>query len=462
MLEVERELCRRHFVDFVRLAWPILEPAQPYVHNWHIDMVAEHLEAVTRGEITRLLVNIPPGTMKSMLVGVLWPAWEWGPCKRPALRYVTASHAEKYAHRDSGKMRDLVLSEWYRERWPHVEVRPDKNSNERFVTTRTGFRHAMPMVSLTGSRGDRVIIDDPHNVEGALSKADRERDLRIAKETVPTRVNNPDRSAIIYVMQRLHEEDISGMLLSEKHGYVHLMLPMEFEPNRRCVTQWGADPRTQAGELLFPQRFPRWVVERDKTIMGEHATAGQFQQRPAPRGGALIKADRLQIDAPGRIVRSVRYWDKAGTAGGGAYTAGVLVGVDAEGGYWVLDVVRGQWSAKEREKHIRLTAEADGTNVPVWIEQEPGSGGKESAENTVVNLAGYVIKAERVTGDKVTRAEPFSIQVENGNVKLRRAAWNADYLAEARTFPLGKYKDQIDATSGAFNKLAQRREVRFV
>jgi predicted phage terminase large subunit-like protein len=461
LLAIERELCKRKLSWFVRRAWPVLEPFQKYIHGWHIDVVCEHLEAVTRGQINRLLVNIPPGTMKSMLIGVFWPAWEWGPMGMPAMRYVTGSHSENFATRDALKMRRLVESEWYQKLWPNVKLTGDQNEKKKFENTATGFRHAAAMSSMTGSRGDRVIIDDPHSVEGAISDKDRETTIRIFKETIPTRVNNPDKSAIVVVMQRLHERDVSGLILSENLGYTHLMLPMEFEPDRACVTCLGrADQRTEPGELLFPDRFPREVVERDKRVMGSMAVAGQFQQRPTPRGGGMIKAERLEIGEPGLITSRVRYWDKAGTHGGGAYTAGVLMGRDKEGVYWVLDVVRGQWSAMERERVIQQTAQLDGTDVPVWIEQEPGSGGKESAHNTIRNLAGFNCRAEAVTGSKEARAEPLAAQVEAGNVKLKRGPWNSAFIDEGRSFPVGQYKDQWDAASGAFNKLTAERVLR--
>ncbi len=311
--EIDAELARRSLSHFIRQAWHIVEPAQPYSHGWHIDAVAQHLEAVTNGDITRLLINIPPGTMKSLIVGVFWPAWEWGPKRMQSMRYVAASHSQDFSIRDTLKMRRLVSSDWFQQRWPTPLTR-DQNEKQKFENQSTGFRQAMAMKSLTGTRGDRVIIDDPHSVEGAISQAERDTTLRVFTETVPTRLNNPDSSAIIVVMQRLHEGDVSGFILSEDHGYVHLMLPMEFEPERRCVTRIGfSDPRTDEGELLFPARFPREVVERDKKLMGSHAVAGQFQQRPSPRGGSVFLSTGVSVylpqDLPIRFDKVIQSWD---------------------------------------------------------------------------------------------------------------------------------------------------------
>ncbi|TPG76324.1 phage terminase large subunit [Pseudomonas arsenicoxydans] len=456
-ISLEQEACRRSLSCFVREAWHVLEPGQPYIHGWHVDVVCEHLEAVTRGDFNRLLVNIPPGTMKSMLIGVFWPAWEWGPKAMPHMRFIGASHEQKLAIRDTVKMRRLVTSDWYQERWG-VHLMGDQNEKTFYENASTGFRQACAVASMTGRRGDRVTWDDPHSVEGAKSEADRATALDVFRETLPTRLNNPISSAIVVVMQRLHESDVSGLILEEDFGYEHLMLPMEFEPERRCVTSLGvADKRTYDGELLFPDRFPLEVVERDKKLLGTYGHAGQNQQRPAPRKGGFFEWEKLEIvEAAPPLISVTRYWDKAGTEGGGAYTAGVKMGRSKDGLWYVLDVVRGQWGATTREKTIKQTAETDSTRCDIWIEQEPGSGGKESAEGTIMRLAGYNIRSERATGDKAVRAEPYAVQVEAENIKLVKGHWNKLFIDEHKTFPNGKYKDQIDAASGCFNKIAKK------
>lgn len=459
LIEIERALASKSFVAFVKMAWHVLEPDKKvgvttYKHGWHIDAVGEHLEAVTDGELNRLLINVPPGTMKSMLVNVFWPAWEWGPRAMGWCRFIGASHEESLAVRDNVKMRTLIDSEWYQARWP-MPMKRDQNQKTYFENEETGFRLACSVAAMTGRRGDRVAWDDPHSVEAALSDQKRAIALRVFQETLPTRLNDPENSAIVVVMQRLHESDVSGFILEGDYGYTHLMLPMEFEPERKCVTSIGfEDPRTEDGELLFEARFPRAVVDRDKKVMGSMAVAGQFQQRPAPRGGAFFEWEKLEIvDAAPRMQKIVRFWDKAGTDGGGAWTAGVKMGYAVDGLWYVLDVVRGQWAAPARERAIKMTASMDGLEVDIWIEQEPGSGGKESAESTVMNLGGYTIRSERATGEKTIRAEPLSVQVEAGNVRVVKGDWNKEYIDEVKTFPVGKYKDQVDASSGAFNKL---------
>ncbi|MES1987850.1 MAG: hypothetical protein V4440_07450, partial [Pseudomonadota bacterium] len=215
-----------------------MEPGQPYVDGWHVGAICEHLEAITNDEINRLLINIPPGTMKSTLTSVFWPAWEWGPMGRPSTRIIGASHEQGLAIRDTLKMRRLVTSEWFQTLWP-TPLTGDQNEKKYYENKATGFRQACAVAGMTGKRGDRVIWDDPHSVEASLSVLERETALRVFRETLPTRLNNPDRSAIIIVMQRLHENDVSGLILESDLGYEHLCLPMEFEVDRRCVTSIG-------------------------------------------------------------------------------------------------------------------------------------------------------------------------------------------------------------------------------
>ena len=308
LFNIEKRRCELSLANFIRKAWHVVEPGQPYVDNWHIGLICAHLEAITDGHVlddgspyNRLLINVPPGTMKSMIVNIFWPAWEWGPKNMPHMRYICAAHQQGLAIRDSTKMRRLVVSEWYQEHWgDRVKLTGDQNAKTKFENTATGFREALAAGSITGSRGDRVLIDDPHSVESANSDAMRATTLEWFTEAVPTRLNNPKTSAIVIIMQRLHEEDVSGVVLDRKGFkgvYDHICLPMRFEAWRTGIeTKLGyADPREEEGELLFPARFPAEVVDRDEAAMGPYAVASQHQQTPTPRGGGVIKDQWWQL-----------------------------------------------------------------------------------------------------------------------------------------------------------------------
>lgn len=451
----DREISRRSLSDFLKLAWPVLEPGQPYVHGWHMDAMAEHLEAVATGELTRLLINIPPGASKSTLCAVIYPAWLWGPNGKASCRFIGASHEQSLAIRDNRKCRFLIESDWYQRRWP-TKLTSDQNEKTYFENADTGFRQATAVASMTGRRGDVILWDDPHSPEKAYSDAHRETAVRVFQETLPTRLNNPDRSAIIVVMQRLHEDDVSGHILSTESGYDHLCLPMEFERDRKCVTSIGwQDPRQKEGDLLFPERFPAAVVERDKRSMGSFAAAGQLQQRPAPRGGGMFKRHWFEVvSAAPANCQWVRAWDLAATADErAAWTAGILMGRSNEGHYYIADATRIQGSPGDVERLLKSTASQDGALVKGSLPQDPGQSGKSQVQYLIRQLAGYDYRASPETGSKETRAGPLAAQAEAGNVKIVKGDWNREFLAEMETFPMGKFKDQVDAASRAFGEL---------
>jgi len=456
--EAIRAECKT-FYEFVKRAWHVLEPTTAFVDNWHIRWICTLLEAVTAGKITRLLINIPPGMMKSLLIGVLWPAWEWGPGGKPGLRYFTASYKEEWATRDSRKMRDLVASPWYQALWGD-KITLIRTGEADFENSMHGGRMAVPMASMTVGRGDRVIIDDPHSVDTAESDTDRAKTARTFREAVTSRVNDAMASVIVVVMQRLHSNDLSGVIIA-LGGYVHFMCPMEFELARRCsIPEIGfVDPRTEEGELLFPARFPKAAVERDKATLGSYAAAGQYQQRPVPREGGLFKRGNFAIvgAAPAKGIR-VRRWDLAAserTPGTDPdWTVGLKM-VKSGGAYYIEHVIRFRGSAKLVANTIRNTAETDGKDVYVRLPQDPGQAGKSQKLSFIQMLAGWKVRIRPETGSKVDRAEPLSVQAEGENVYLVKGPWNETFLEELELFPGAPHDDQVDGASGAFNDILE-------
>lgn len=859
ILAAERELCRRSLAEFAKQAWPVLEPATPLKWGWALDCMCEHLEAVSRGELKRLLMNVPPGSMKSLLTGVLWPAWEWGPGARPELRYLGTAHKQDLAVRDNMKCRRLIQSTWYQERWPlalvgdqnakclatgtrvsmadgslkniedvragdkilsfdfetreiitdevvhqwsngvkpvrrmtlsdgsyvtathnhrfygwddwiwtsdvsegdaycvmgkapeqfndlelddvflvalwlaegaksascytfsgkddkiisrvrriafdrgwkvtpygdctytvtnavrgmpgspmsvlkeyigsvktygsrskiekqfidairvpkkimsgslsavreflgtyiatdgcvingknhgvsitsvssglifdiqhlvkrlgirsrvasHIPVNtstgkmgmrayvlnimsrddilrlrgvnvfgkqeklaallswasgnfrhdstrsatipPNAHSPMRWMTSKrairdfshdedfikkvtgdvswrrvtsvedlpdtetwhietkstgmffangvlshntkfendtTGFREAMAFTSMTGSRGDRVILDDPHSVDDANSVVKLQADIMTFREALPSRVNN-DESAIVIIMQRLNEKDVSATAL--ELGYDHVCIPMRYEDGRSKWIVGKGDPRTTEGELMFPERFPPEQVEELERTLGSYATAGQLQQRPAPRDGGLFKLGWFKTCAvlPNDLTSTIRFWDLAATAKHGSsdpdWTAGVLMSRRKSGGFVIHGCRRFRGTPMEVETAIMQQASLDGKDVIVGLPQDPGQAGKAQADQFVRKLAGYRVKVVRPTGDKATRAMPLAAQAEAGNVEILLTgdpaldSWVQPFLDEMCMFPAGGHDDQVDAASDAFNELALRR-----
>lgn len=482
---IDQELAYRSLYEFTIQYWNTVDTS-PFVDNWHLGCICEHVQAVLEGEIKRLLINIPPRHMKSLSTAVFAPGWEW--LRHPEAQFLYASYAHALSIRDSVKCRRVItspkyqelkqyawdknkplrdhLEKWGKDPYPMLadkeiwDLTKDQNAKQRFETTVGGYRLATSVDGgLTGEGGDFIVVDDPHNVKDGESEAKREAALQWWDESMSTRLNDPNKGAFIVVMQRVHERDLSGHILKNENGWDHLCIPARYEGNRIVSSHGWTDPRKEQGELLWPARFTDANIKELERKLGSYATAGQLQQRPAPREGGMFQVDNITIlpAAPmqHRIVAVLRYWDKAGTQGGGAYTAGIKMALLDDGQFCVLHVVRGQWSALQREKMVALMAKMDGVAIPIWIEQEPGSGGKESATNTITKtLPGYTCRAERPTGDKVVRANPYSAQVEAGNVCLVKGDWNDAYIEELRNFPKGTYKDQVDASSGAFAQLA--------
>lgn len=456
IVTVDKLLAEKSLKHFAIQAWKIVEPGTDFIDGNHIDVICDHLEAVTRQEIKYLIINIPPRYMKSLLVSVFWPCWEW--IDNPAIRWLNSSYAQTLSTRDSVKCRNIIRSKWYQSNWgDKFALAGDQNEKKKFENDKTGYRVATSVDGLgTGEGGDRIVVDDPNNIREVESDVTREStNVSWWDESMSTRLNNPKTGAKVIIQQRSHENDLTGHVLEKKkENIVHLCLPAKYESDHPHLCE--ADWRTVDGELLWPERFGEEEIAELEEDLGQYGAAGQLQQRPAPRGGGMFMVERFKIveTLPGNITKSVRYWDKAATEDAGCKTAGVKMHKSRDNLYYIDDSVTGQWSAGKREARIKQNAEIDGVGTKVWVEQEGGSGGKESAESTVKNLAGFVIKADKVTGSKEVRAHPYSIQVEAGNVHLVNGPWVKDFIHEHEFFPRGMFKDQVDAAAGAFNKLA--------
>lgn len=447
-----REECST-LAGFLKHAWHVLEPSTDLVWSWHLDAICEHLEAISREQLKpRLITNVPPGSSKSTLVSIMWQAWEWGPFGKPGNRFLSTSYEIGNVTRDTRKTRDLVMSEWYQALWPLKMKRAGETS---FENEHRGTREGVAFGSLTAKRGDRLTIDDPHSLDGAESEVERSKAVRRFLEGGQNRLNNQEKSAIVIVMQRLHEADLTGALLAREAGYEHLMLPMEFEIERRCVTSIFKDPRVKDGEILDPVRFGPGAIDELK-IDNDYSWAGQYQQRPAPREGGMFKVDQIEIvDSVPAGAKRVRGWDIAGsTRKTSPYTVGARLAL-AGPVLYIDDVVRARVSIDRAEKLIVDTAHEDGRTIKQSVPQDPGSSGKSQKMHISNRLAGLEFLFSTETGSKEDRAIPFASMVNAGNVRMVKASWNVPLIEEMRNFPGSTYKDQIDALSRAFEQIAK-------
>ena len=459
LIAIERELCKRSLAEFAKRAWKVLEPAAELKWGWALDAICLHLEAVTRGEITRLLVNVPPGSMKSLLTSVIWPAWEWGPRGLPEMRFIGTAHEEQLAIRDSRRCRDLIKSEWYQSLWP-IELASDLDGKREFGNTQKGVRQARAFTSMTGVRGDRVILDDPVSADNANSAAKLDA-VRIAfTETLPTRVNS-EKSAIVVIMQRLNEKDVSGVILEMGLPYVHLCIPMRFEPDRRCTTAIGwTDPRTHEGELMFPERFGEEQVRELEKTLGSYGTAGQLQQRPSPRGGAILKTPwfRYWRALPPLDFRFIGVDTAQKTETRHDFSVLQCWARSMTGEAVLIDQVRGKWESPELLVQARafwmkhLHSSLGATLRGMYVED------KVSGTGLIQTLRreGVPVLPIPRSKDKISRGDDAAPFIESGNVLLPQdAPWLSEFLDEAATFPAGAHDDQLDPMFDAVD-LVQR------
>ena len=445
---LEAESARRSLREFAKKFWHVVEPAEQLRWNWHLDVLCDVLEMCARGELTKVIINVPPGTMKTLLVNVMFPAWVWATF--PSKRFLTASHSFERSLDANVKLRQIVSSALYKEQYD-VELAGDQNAKERFDTTDGGWRIATSVGGPgVGMHPDFIIVDDPLTPLKARSKVERDTVNHWVTKTLSTR-GIMRRVCTIVIMQRLHQDDPSGHLLA-RGGWEHVMLPMRYERARRNPY----DMRGREGELLWPSLLPDDKVRAVEKLLGAYDTAGQLQQRPAPQGGGLFKRSWFKIIEPevaaAMMGRECRGWDTAATEGAGDWTVGVKLKQAAEK-FIFMNVVRGQFGPSEQKAVIKTTAIMDGRFCKVREEQEPGSAGKVVIASRAQDLVGYDYGGVPLSGDKEVRAGPLRAQAEAGNVYIVRAPWNEAFLEELELFPNGTNDDQVDGASCSFNAL---------
>ena len=463
--EIYRELCERSLYHFIKHFWAEMDPS-PFLDGWHIEAICEHLEAVTNGQIKRLVINIPPRHMKSLAI-VGWSAWTWAqkmtdvrPLAGPDTRFLSASYAYSLAVRDNRKTRLLLQSPRYRRYWgDRVKLTGDQNAKARFENTEAGYRLVTSVEGFaTGEGGDICIVDDPISAGDAKREVARNTVIDWWTQVMPTRLNNPVTGAYVIIMQRLHHQDLTEHVLEQETGWTHLCLPARYEHDHPRV--YAFDKRKIDGELLWPSRFPEETIASLEEVMGSYAAAGQLQQRPAPREGGLFKrGDFKSVEEVPDGGTDGRGWDLAGTD---KKTSPWTVGLRMKRvgrSYYIYHVERFRGSPQEVESRFVNITKSDGHNTVQDIPQDPGSAGKFQARYLVGLVPGYVARFSPETGSKASRAEPLSAQVEAGNVylclpdKIKRTM-----LDEFEQFPLSDFSDQVDAASRIFARLTRREQ----
>jgi predicted phage terminase large subunit-like protein len=467
-----------HLEDFVRQAWPIIEPSTPLVWNWHISLICDVLEKLTRGElrhpdgrlVREVLICIPPGMMKSRLVSVLWPAWQW--LQRPTERLLCLSNDDDLVKRDSGDSRDVIQSLWYQslvrlvaeaqaiaggdmaedaEPWG---LKDDQNRLINFGTTVHGFRQCKPIGgNVTGKRGHGVLIDDPYDAKEALLGSVRQvRDRMLAVVKIYTgvlssRLNDKRTGYRVTIMQRLHELDLAGHLL--KTGAYAVVLPMEFDPDHPHRNP--ADPRTEPGELLFPERFPRDVVDDIKAEMGARDYGAQYQQRPSPVAGGIYQRAwfrQFYRTDPQRMVMDEWAITVDATFKGldhNDFVAMHVWGRRKLAEFYLLDRVHARMTYTQSREALRMLCYKWPQVVLKLIEEKAnGPALIDDLKETIPGLVPYDPKLS-----KAARAQLAARFYEAGNVWLpdpELCPWVLDFIEEHVGFGAGAaHDDDVDA-----------------
>lgn len=466
--EEGRRKAERSLYEFVRQAWPTMEPGIPFIPSWHIQIICEHLEAISSGEIKRLLINIPPRHSKSTIVSVAFPCWEW--ISRPQEKYLCASYAGTLAIRDNLKARRLVTSPWYQERWGGVvQLTGDQNAKQRFENSQTGYRIATSVGgTATGEGGSRLILDDGISTQDAQSDAVRASTLEWMDMAWSTRLNNPKSDAMIEVAQRCHQEDPSGHRLKQG-GWEHVCIPAEYdgEMRRNKVFVEGYDPRTKVGQLICPDRFGKKELDELKTQLGEYGTAGQLQQRPAPAGGGILKTKHFQLWPHGKELPCIEYVVQSVDP---AYTAqttndptafqawGVFTHGEKRGALlldcWADHLAFPQLRTKlvdEWHSVYGKTKQRKGKKADVLLIEAKASGLSLIQDLRQANLP--AIPYNPGSADKINRAHQASPVLEldclwlmeSGKEPGKPVTWAREFVAEVESFPNGVHDDAVDA-----------------
>lgn len=473
--EINRRAAERNLYEFVKQAWPIVEPDAPFIPGWHISAICEHLEAITNGQIRKLLINIPPRHSKSTIASVMWPMWEW--ILNPAEKFLCASYSGVLSTRDNLKARRLLQSPWYQERWGSLfTLSGDQNAKQRFENDKTGYRIATSVGgTATGEGGSRLLLDDPHSAQEAQSDTLRESALEWFDVVWSTRLNNPKTDAMVTIMQRLHEKDISGHILEDIGGWEHVMIPAEYDGGKRRTVLGNYDPRTVKGELICPERFGVEQITELKKLLGVYGTAGQLQQDPQPGEGGILNTERFKLWPADKGLPQFEYiiqsYDCAFTEKtSGDPTACSTYAVFTHDGRRNVMLVDA-WDELLSYPNLRKRVlndwgmEYGGTSVRNGLQRPVRASlvlveAKASGQSLLqdLQLAGVpAIGYNPGNADKVSRAHQAAPTLElgilyipeSGKNKGHAVSWAQGFLKQLSKFPRGKNDDYVDTFTQA-------------
>lgn len=448
-----RALLRRDLCAFIERCFYELNPTTKFMPNWHIEMIAEALEACRRGEVTRLDINEPPRSLKSLCVSVAFPAFILG--HDPTAQIICVSYGQDLANKHAMDCRSIMTSSWYQRIFPHTRLSSQRQALQEFITTQQGFRLSTSVGGvLTGRGATYIIIDDPLKPDEALSETQRKAANDWFDHSLYSRLNDKKYGRIIIVMQRLHEDDLVGHVLGLEPWKI-IRFPAIAEENEVHVIETPYGTRRferRAGEALHPEREPLEVLNHIRESQGEYNFSGQYQQSPAPLGGGMVKAEWFKTytsaDVASEFEMIFQSWDTANKPTElSDYSVCTTWGVKDKHVY-LLNVVRKRFGYPELKRAVREQAEIF---HPETILIEDKASGTQLIQDLIED-GEYAVKKYEPTMDKIMRMHSVTSVIENGFVHIPdKAPWLAEYLHELATFPKGKFDDQADSTSQALD-----------
>ncbi len=483
IMELKAKRTKMDYFYFIQEFWDTIVNDPPY-WNWHIPYICAEIESMVHRIHRRepkkhdLVVNLPPGTTKSLICTVFLVPWIWA--NYPYFRIIKVSYSDYLSLEQADLIRDIVRSQKYQDMFPNVRIKKDNSGKSNFKVTykeldsdnyeywRLGGSILSTSVTAkaTGFHAHLKIIDDPLDPYKAHSESELRTCNTWLSQVLSNRVVDKRIVPELIIMQRVHKKDPSGIALQKaKKGkkVKHICLPGDIlsEGNKKRVKPQELLKVYEAqGKYLDPVRLDKEALFEQKLNLGQFGYKSQIDQNPTSPGAGMFQVDKMNIINfddfnEVQIQRIIRYWDKAGTQDGGTYTVGVKMAYLKNGRFLIMNVVRGQWGTSRREMVIKETVRLDGPLVPQYVEQEPGSGGKDSAYITKETLEkmGNKVFLDRPTGDKIYRADPFSVAVNLGFISMYREDWNDAFLQELEDFPNTDNKDQVDASSAAYTSL---------
>lgn len=445
------------FQDFIAQSFTTLDPSTVYAPNWHIELIAEYLQAISNEEIKRLIINLPPRYLKSISVSVAWPAWLLG--HDPTKRIIVASYSQALSQKHSLDCRTLMKSEPYQQQFPDTQISTEHNRKDKFMTTQGGFRLATSVdSSLLGEGGDILILDDPYSPNQVMSKTRREHVLRWFNQTFMTRLNHKKKGAVVIIMQRLHPDDLTGHLVKHLGRFwEHLVIPVE-EKETTTYAFKNFEKVREAGEYLQPSREGKEEIEQLKIELGSYTFSSQYQQNPTPMKGVVLKKEWLRYydSLPQNPELIVHSWDTAIKADQQNHYSVCTIWYIYGNQYYLYHVMRKRMEYPELKNAIIKLSDS---GSPIILIEDKASG-SSLIQDLRHNVAMPVIPMQP-KHDKLIRFAAACCFFESGNVYLPHEtktpnSWFSDYETELLLFPNDDYDDQVDSTSQFFQWVRDR------